>query len=682
MGSSDDPSENAKVFSLGAIAEQHPKHQLSLFSTHSSKPIMRPSFEAEAQKLAQIPDDMDDDGGVQSALMKLEGKYEKKTPKLPVSMQFESPPKPDQESSESFQTQPDDLAISRDEKLEHRHVQVEEDHVIHAPAAYASGENPGMNLLSVPDAGKADDEGQSFLSDDSRTSYTSTPLLDRGLTEDSVSRRTLTAEWTNRSIFQGPEEEDGLTPTDGNGLDSQHPSYDFVKKTESMEKIAPGETLPAVMDPRQSTEVSFLDVDSDDDTDLSSEMSLEFLGSNEDDDIFPALKSSPLDAALPLNPLGANPTGSESGSNSREGLPSPYVTQSHAPEMGAQSSVDPPNSNKIPIVHEHQLWGEKPLPPTPDTTPTTAYMPHSRSFGSSDPTGTREALQHAPTLDIPDPVPQQTALPRNKYSVHLPFILAFDSDVLAEQFTLVEKDALAEIDWKDLIDMKWKNAEQTGTNTRSWVSFLRDTDARGVEVVIARFNIMVKWAVSEIVLTQDLEERARCIIKYIHIAVHCRRYRNFATASQFTIALTSPEVSRLSRTWDLVPAKDVQSLRDLEALISPTRNFYNLRKEMEGGGSPGAASTDVGCIPFVGIYTHDLLFNAQRPSEIASSPSTPPLVNFERCRMAASVVKTLLRLLEASHKYTFQPIEGLTERCLWMSALSDEEMRRLAESLE
>jgi hypothetical protein len=279
-------------------------------------------------------------------------------------------------------------------------------------------------------------------------------------------------------------------------------------------------------------------------------------------------------------------------------------------------------------------------------------------------------------------MPQQNDPPRNKYSVHLPFILAFDSDILAQQFTLVEKDALNEIDWKDLIDMKWKNAEQTGTNTRSWVSFLRDADARGVEVVIARFNIMVKWAVSEVVLTQDLEERARCVIKYIHIAGHCRRYRNFATASQLTIALTSPEVSRLTKTWAFVPPSDIKTLRDLEALISPTRNFYNLRREMEGGGSAGAAATDIGCIPFVGIYTHDLLFNAQRPSEIASSPTTAPLVNFERCRMAAGVVKTLLRLLEASTLYTFQPIEGLTERCLWMGALSDEEIRKLADTLE
>jgi hypothetical protein len=269
--------------------------------------------------------------------------------------------------------------------------------------------------------------------------------------------------------------------------------------------------------------------------------------------------------------------------------------------------------------------------------------------------------------------------PLSKYSVHLPFILAFDSDILAQQFTLVEKDALNEIDWKELIEMRWKNAEQNGIHVRSWVSFLRDTDARGVEVVIARFNIMVKWAISEIVLTQDIEERARCIIKFIHIAAHCRRYRNFATMSQVTIALTSNEVSRLSKTWAMVPASDKRTLMDLEALLSPTRNFYNMRAEMEGG---GASVQGMGCIPFVGIYTHDLLFNAQKPSEIASSPTAAPLVNFERCRTAAGVVKTLLRLLEASMLYTFQPIEGVTERCLWMGALGDEEIRRLSEGLE
>ncbi|KAG4221640.1 hypothetical protein PC116_g29884 [Phytophthora cactorum] len=293
-------------------------------------------------------------------------------------------------------------------------------------------------------------------------------------------------------------------------------------------------------------------------------------------------------------------------------------------------------------------------------------MHHQGSESPKDPTGAEDALRNARRLSNEKD---------QKKTAHLPFILAFDSEILAQQFTLIEKDALNEVDWRELIDMRWKNSNN---DSRSWVDFLRNTDAHGVEVVVARFNIMVKWVVSEIVLTQNVEERARCIIKFLHIAVHCRRYRNFATMSQITIALTSNEVAKLTKTWAMVPPADLKTMRDLETLVSPTRNFYNLRAEMEG---PGDA-TNTGCIPFVGIYIHDLLYNSQRPSEIASSPTTAPLVNFERCRIAASVVKTLLRLLEASTHYQFQPIEGITERCLWMSALSDEDIRKYSASLE
>ncbi|TQS33399.1 hypothetical protein Golomagni_06258, partial [Golovinomyces magnicellulatus] len=300
--------------------------------------------------------------------------------------------------------------------------------------------------------------------------------------------------------------------------------------------------------------------------------------------------------------------------------------------------------------------------PTPDATPTAPS------------TQTMPPTSHPITspLESPRPAPQPDTTFR-KFSVHLPFILAFDSEILAQQFTLIEKDALNEIDWKDLIDMNWKNT--ASSSSRSWVDFLRNSEAHGVEVVIARFNIMVKWAISEIVLTQNMEERARCIIKMIHIAAHCRRYRNFATLAQLTIALTSNEVGRLSKTWDMVPSHDLKTLEGLEALVTPTRNFFHLRAEMEVG-------TDTGCIPFVGIYTHDLLYNAQRPSEIASSPNTPPLVNFERSRIAASVIKVLLRLLESSTHYKFQPLEGVTERCLWVGALSDDDIRRHSSGLE
>lgn len=670
VASGDFSSPRGEVFSLGAVAERNPNlKRLSLFSTHSSKPIMRPSFEAEAQKLAQIPDDVDDDGGVESALLKLEGKYEKRAPaRLSMSL---PPANVDIVRPGYAETDGAERVVSLDEKREHRNVQVVEGP--QSPSVIITATDLQASLLGVdlPQNGDV----MSFLSEDSRASYSSIPLLDRGLTDDGRSKRTLTKEWTDRSILHGPEDsmESSNNPTP---RDSQHPSYEFIEMTDSMVKIATGETFYDG-GARASTEHSFLDVESDDDTDLSSELSLDAANPLDEDRTLSPSKIGIAVSTLPAHPLGGSPSYTPSPMQSSPTPPSPPITLIQALHM------NPPDTVNVPTVLDHQVW-EKPLPPTPDTTPTTAAVAPCAQYPLSpaDPTGTKEALRNAPRLEIPDPMPPKADLPRSKYAVHLPFILAFDSDVLAQQFTLIEKDALNEIDWKELIDMRWKNAEQNGINSRSWVSFLRDTDARGVEVVIARFNIMVKWAISEIVLTQNMEERARCIIKFIHIAAHCRKYRNFATMSQITIALTSNEISRLGRTWAMVPPSDQRTMSDLQALISPTRNFYSLRAEMEGGGSPSFSITEVGCIPFVGIYTHDLLFNAQRPSEIASSPTTAPLVNFERCRTSASVVKTLLRLLEASALYTFQPIEGITERCLWMGALSDDEIRSLGEELE
>lgn len=618
--SSECSRDRAGVFSLGMMVE--PRRKISLLSTFSSKPVMRPSFEAEAQKLANIPDD-DDDGGVESALLKLEGKYEKRAFKL--SMEPSNAPLRAAKGAETLAPTRDDgdELDSRADKRKRRREHIGEDGV----ASFSPADDDSMPLSSsednanmLEDGRPLRDEARSFLSERSNDSDNSIPLLQRGLTDDGRQSR---AAWTNRSILQ--DDEEGGTSADEDG-EHRHGSYEIVEKSESIEKIRPGDTMPTR--DRMHSGQSFLDIESDDD-ELSSEMS-----------------EMPADDEVPMSTVPSLRRGAS--------LPKIQTFDSTA---------------NVPELHASQVYGTKPLPPTPEYTPTYG-QPGPADMPYPGPTGVNEAFQTTTHT-------MQAEANVRKYSAHLPFVLAFDSEVLAQQFTLIEKDALNEIDWKELIDMRWKNADNN--DCRSWVHFLRDTEARGVEVVIARFNIVVKWAISEIVLTQDTEERARCIIKYIHIAGHCRRYRNFATMSQIAVALTSAETSRLTKTWKMVPAHDIRTLRELEALISPTRNFYALRAEMEGG---GLASADMGCIPFVGIYTHDLIFNSQRPCEIASSPTTAPLVNFERCRIAAGIVKALLRLLEASTLYNFQPIEGITERCLWMSALSDEDIRRHSESLE
>nr|AEQ61515.2 LteA [Epichloe gansuensis] len=646
----------ADVFSLGQLAEKPKKRNLSLFSTHSSKPIMRPSFEAEAQKLAQIPDD--DDDGIESALLKLEGKF---LPKKPINLSMIGQnPRP-----------MEDTAVEAEQNAEHPPIteqstgadpdktpklgNVDRLLSMHPALDEASPTFLGATDGQVRDAQHLSRTGlSSFLSEGSHDSYCSIPLLQRGLGDETT--EPVTHAWTGRSILRGSDDEESLSEP---GLEQfqnissgdPYSSFELVQKTASMEKVEVGETVFPIASVME--DASFLKDDSADSSDLSSGLSDDD-GGGDDDDTFSQREGEiraghVSDLGLPTHPLSDEPTAMGSRPSS------PQITLVQALAMSPDGFVAPGKSDARP---------KKPLPLTPELTPVVGC--------SGSPRSTAEISRHGePLSNAAQPNTNTATTP--KHSVHLPFILAFDSDVLAQQFTLIEKDALTEIDWRELIDMSWKHF--ACSNSRSWVDFLRNIDAQGVDVVIARFNIMVKWAISEIVLTQQVEERARCIIKLIHIAAHCRRYRNFATLAQLTIALSSNEVSRLSKTWQLVPERDLRTLHDLEILVTPSRNFHNIREEMEVG-------TDRGCIPFVGIYTHDLLYNAQRPSEIAASPTNAPLVNFEKCRCGAAVVKTLLRLLEASTRYTFQPIEGVTERCLWIGALSDDEIRKYSQNIE
>jgi hypothetical protein len=58
------------------------------------------------------------------------------------------------------------------------------------------------------------------------------------------------------------------------------------------------------------------------------------------------------------------------------------------------------------------------------------------------------------------------------------------------------------------------------------------------------------------------------------------------------------------------------------------------------------------------------------------------MVNFERHHTAATIVKSLLRLLEASSRYQFNAEPGIIGKCLWLATLPDEEISTRSKRLE
>lgn len=628
------------------------KKTISLVATHSSQPNLRPSFEAEVAKLAALPDDADDDGGIESALMKLEGRYEKKSPDLSKQSAEPSPgitvqPEVYQPTGAPVQSSNPSYVPSEYDSCQPQSY-AKADDVFHRPLAPPEAEGQGMYRLSGEAFNRRVPAVNSAV--ESEDSYSSIPLLDRGLSDITTSPRTRTMETMRSSAKPAPLKPSPAIRSDEGGapfITSASSSIEYVIETDSMKRIPRDGTVPSSSVPRES----FL---LDDDEDLSD---MDSGSGGRSDSTSHGVRSF----------FDDEPTTDD---NDKDFLPTHPMRHPPTPPLTANRLHDP-----IPYVDTTVF--ERGLP-TPGLTPTSRL--NNQPFGqSSQPAEAGIELQELNKEKSVTPA-------------HLPFILAYDSETLAQQFTIVEKDALDEIDWRELIELRWK---QSSPQIRDWVQYLRTQEARGVDVVIARFNLVVKWAVSQCILTESIEERARCIVKFIHIAAHARRLRNYATMYQITIALLSNDVSRLRRTWALVPAAEMQTMRDLEALVQPLRNFHNLRVEME------TSTVEEGCIPFigewacnqakraqgltfdVGIYTRDLIYNAQKPAFIGAPPvDGERLVNFERHHTAATIVKSLLRLLEASSKYTFKAEPSIVSKCLWLAALSDVEIAKRSRQYE
>lgn len=83
----------------------------------------------------------------------------------------------------------------------------------------------------------------------------------------------------------------------------------------------------------------------------------------------------------------------------------------------------------------------------------------------------------------------------------------------------------------------------------------------------------------------------------------------------------------------------------------------------------------------IGLYIHDLTYNAQKPAQISSAKGGL-LVNFERYRTSARIVKSLLRLIDASTKYRFDAVPGIIERCLWIATLPEDAIQARSRQLE
>ncbi|OAD78823.1 hypothetical protein PHYBLDRAFT_90313, partial [Phycomyces blakesleeanus NRRL 1555(-)] len=258
------------------------------------------------------------------------------------------------------------------------------------------------------------------------------------------------------------------------------------------------------------------------------------------------------------------------------------------------------------------------------------------------------------------------------------FILSHRSGKMAQQFCYIERDVLGNVNWEEMRSVYSNGGNYTRRTRR--IQLARQHAHGGVEHLIERFNRVCQWVACEIVRTQQLEERVKVIEKFIRLAQKCKMYTNFATLVQILLGLQSPSVSRLQKTWSRVGVAEMRQLDQLSAFTSPMRNWKHIRDSM--------TTTKIkmpfgGCIPFLGIYLSDLVFNSEQPAYLDISPVLKQsLVNFRKHRITATVVKRVLTFQSLARRYSFEIDDDIYYMCSQLEVLKPETIRRLSFEIE
>ncbi|NXY21174.1 RGL1 protein, partial [Atrichornis clamosus] len=224
-----------------------------------------------------------------------------------------------------------------------------------------------------------------------------------------------------------------------------------------------------------------------------------------------------------------------------------------------------------------------------------------------------------------------------------------------------------------------------------------------VRATITQFNAVTKCVISTVLGTRELkiQQRAKIIEKWIHIAHECRILKNFSSLRAIISALQSNSIYRLKTTWMCVSKDILLMYEELSEIFSDHDNYLTSRELLMKEATSKFANLDSsekenqkksqkrlqlqknkgvmqGTVPYLGTFLTDLIMLDTALQDYVEGG----LINFEKRRREFEVIAQIKLLQSSCNSYCLIPDQKFIQWFRRQRHLTEEESYRLSREAE
>ncbi|XP_051827542.1 ral guanine nucleotide dissociation stimulator-like 3 [Antechinus flavipes] len=297
-----------------------------------------------------------------------------------------------------------------------------------------------------------------------------------------------------------------------------------------------------------------------------------------------------------------------------------------------------------------------------------------------------EGAEEAPELPEPShhesPGPENPLEEEEEHVKKGPELLDFSVDEVAEQLTLMDMELFSRVCLWECLGSVWSHRDKAGGLGT----------APSVRATVAQFNAVTSCVLSSVLAGPGLSppHRAQRLEKWIFIAQHCRKLRNFSSLRAILSALQSNPIYRLKRSWAAVSREPLSIYRKLSNIFSDENNHLNSREILsqeeaplsspEEETAPGVLPLKVppGPIPYLGTFLTDLVMLDTALPDLLEGD----LINFEKRRKEWEILSRIQHLQRRCGSYSLPSRPPVLAAFRAQRPLSEEQSYRLSRVIE